>query len=59
MAVVQRNDPNGVAANKPSVFFDVVQYEGKHALQVVSKVASMFPVQTEDDFTITSGLVGE
>ena len=49
VAVVQWNNPNGVAANQPGIFLDVVEYEGKHAFQVMGKVHTMLPVQAEDD----------
>ena len=45
-----------VAANQVSVFFAVVQGEGKHALQVVQELGSFYLIQRQDHFTVRTGL---
>ena len=45
-----------VAANQISVFFAVIQCEGKHPLQFIEELRPFFLVQREDHFTVGTGL---
>ncbi len=55
---VQRDNADVVTANQVSVFFAVVQGEGKHALQIVEKLRTFFLIQRQDHFTVRTGLEG-